>query len=71
MGAFTIDSNYNLMSQVYTLSQSIDTTLVTGNIYRFQYRAMNAIGYSDFSDITSVAMVDPPAQANAPTKIVS
>lgn len=71
MGSFTQVATYDGMSMSYVLDNTVDTSLVTGNIYRFKYRALNAIDYSDFSDITSAAMARLPTQANSPTKIVA
>jgi hypothetical protein len=40
-------------------------------IYRFRTRAQNALGFSDYSEVLSVAMADLPDQANTPTKITA
>lgn len=42
-------------------------SLTTGLVYTFKWRALNSIGYSDFSEEVSVALSDPPAKPSAPT----
>jgi hypothetical protein len=50
----------------HTLTFAADA-IVTGKIYSFQFRALNAKGYSEFSEILSVATAAPPVKANTPT----
>ena len=45
--------------------------LVRGKSYRFKTRALNQIGYSEFSDIGYIAYGDVPAIPNIPTLVTS
>jgi len=68
-GTFTTIGAYDGISQTYTLDQGVDGTLVTGRTYRVQYRAVNAIGNSEYSEVAYAAMARLPAQAATPTKV--
>jgi len=54
------------LAMAHTLTFANDA-IVTGKIYSFKFRALNAKGYSDFSEILSVASTAPPSKANPPT----
>ena len=66
--SWTIVTNYvtNSLTMTHTVSTT-DNGLIAGTVYYFKWRAMNAFGYSDYSDIMSAAAVDPPATASTPT----
>lgn len=56
------------------LSFSVDATansLTAGTLYRFQFRAKNAMGYSDFSDSVRFGLGPLPDTPNAPTRYTS
>lgn len=60
MGPLTNVVAYDGISSTYVFDTAIDPTLTTGLIYRFQVKAQNAKGYSDFSGIASAAMANLP-----------
>jgi hypothetical protein len=43
------------------IDRAVETNLVSGRTYRIKIRANNEIGYSEFSDIVEIAMVNPPS----------
>ena len=49
----------------HTVTYALDG-IVTGRIYRFRFRASNSKGYSDYSELLSVAANSPPVKANTP-----
>lgn len=67
-GAFSELTNYDGSALQYQVTQGVETSIVTGKLYRFYYVAVNDIGTSDWSEILSIALADPPNQANAPTR---
>jgi hypothetical protein len=40
--------------------------IVTGLIYTLRFKALNSKGYSEYSELLSVAAIDPPAKASTP-----
>lgn len=50
------------------IDRNVETSLVSGKIYRIKYRAVNEIGPGAFSGINSIAMADVPPQVSMPTK---
>jgi hypothetical protein len=59
-------TTYTSNSLTHTLTTAADS-VVTGTIYRFRFRAVNAIGNSEYSDTVRYAVVDPPAAPALPT----
>jgi hypothetical protein len=59
-------TSYTSNSLTHTLTTTTDS-LVTGTIYSFRFRAVNAIGNSEYSDTVRYAVVDPPAAPALPT----
>lgn len=49
----------------------VDTYLVTGTIYQFRFRAVNALGNSDYSSYLYVALTDSPAAPSTITRVDS
>lgn len=45
--------------------------MVSGRTYRIKIRAVNVIGNGEFSEITEVALVNPPGKPAAPLKILA
>lgn len=71
-------STYTILPTYITTSLTMSHTLtyandaiVTGKIYSFKFRALNSKGYSEYSEILSVATTAPPDQANTPTVVYS
>ena len=58
--ATTLVSTYTTASSAHTLSVAADG-LTTGLIYKFRFRATNAVGNSEYSDTVRFALVDVPA----------
>ena len=58
---FTPVASYITTSFVmlYTVTFATDG-IITGQIYQFRFRSLNSKGYSDYSEILSVAAIDPP-----------
>ena len=50
----------------YTLTFAVDG-IISGKVYSFKSRAKNSKGYSDYSEIVSIAASSPPAKASTPT----
>jgi hypothetical protein len=50
---------------VHTVTYSLDG-VQTGQIYSFRFKARNSIGYSEYSQILSVAATSPPTKAATP-----
>lgn len=69
--AFTQVTSYMGMETNFVIDRAIETSLISGRIYRMKYRAVNEIGAGDFSGVSSIALADKPAQASQPTKILS
>lgn len=67
-GAFVKVASYD-STMAFVIDQAVETTLVSGKIYKIKMRALNQIGYSDYSDIVEIAMANVPAKPSAPTKI--
>jgi hypothetical protein len=68
------ESAFNILPTYVTTSLAMthtltfaDDAIVTGKIYSFKFRALNAKGFSDYSEILSVATTAPPVKANIPT----
>lgn len=55
----------------YTVDNTVTTSLVSGKIYKFKFRAINAIGNSEDSTISRFAMADLPSAPTKPTKDLS
>ena len=53
----------------YTVNKQ-DETLVTGLYYRFKFRSMNELGYSQFSDELRVGLGPLPSKPSAPFKSI-
>jgi hypothetical protein len=51
----TMSYDYSVDGFTYTVDRA-SNFLTTGSLYRFQYRAKNAIGYSDYSDTVRFGM---------------
>ena len=64
---FTQVSQYvpTSLAMTHTVEWPTDS-VVTGKIYSFKFLAENSKGVSEFSEIVSIAAINPPAQANAP-----
>lgn len=62
--------SYSDNQMEHTLYDSVDS-LTTGLIYKFKFRATNAIGNSEDSEIVEFALVDQPVATSAPTCIYS
>jgi hypothetical protein len=54
-----------------SMTHTITTGLVSGQIYTFKYRSENSVGYSSFSIEKRHAITLPPSKPNAPTKSMS
>jgi hypothetical protein len=54
-----------------SMSHTISSGLVSGQIYTFKYRSRNVVGYSDFSTEVRYAISTPPAKPATPTKDMS
>jgi len=65
---FAIVSSYDTSSFIfkYTMTFAVDG-IVSGKLYSFKSRAKNSKGYSDYSEIVSIAASSPPAKASTPT----
>jgi hypothetical protein len=66
---FTKITGYAGHTFLYSISP-LDN-LVRGRSYRFKTRALNGVGYSDFSDVGYIAYGDVPATPNSPTLVTS
>jgi len=56
----------------YTLGLSFTVTgLITGNTYRFRYRAVNAVGFSGWSPITLLQPASTPSTPVPPIYVSS
>lgn len=67
------EDSYAFMASYDTFTQSLSHTvtfatdgIVTGQIYSFKFRAKNSKGYSEFSNLASIAAIEPPNQPGAP-----
>ena len=67
------DSEYSQVSSYVatslTMTHSVQwptDSIVTGQVYSFKFLAENSKGVSEFSEIVSIAAIDPPAQASTP-----
>jgi hypothetical protein len=58
--AFAKLESYTGVQTTFTIDQAIETSMVSGRVYRLKYRAVNEIGAGDFSSVTSIAMADKP-----------
>jgi hypothetical protein len=63
-------ATYTSNDLTHTLTVA-DDSLTTGLIYKFQFRATNAIGNSELSDTSRFALADPPTAPSAPTNMPS
>lgn len=52
LGAFSNLTTYDGQSIIFTISSSV--SLVAGKFYRLKYRAVNDVGNSDFSGMTTI-----------------
>jgi hypothetical protein len=64
--ATTTVSTYTLNANTHSLSVAADG-LTTGLIYKFRFRATNAVGNSEYSDTVRFALVDTPTAPSAPS----
>lgn len=73
-GAFTPFSqvqNYDFSTDGFQYTIKKQTmTLVTGLYYRFKFRSMNELGYSQFSDELRVGLGPLPSKPSAPFKSI-
>ena len=51
------------------IDKDVETYLVTGLTYRIKMRAKNQIGFGEFSEVTQVALVNPPSKVSTPYKV--
>lgn len=65
---FSKVSSYDGSSLSHTITQATDS-VVPGTIYKFQYRAINAYGQSDFSDEVEAGVSSFPTAPNSPSKV--
>lgn len=70
-GAFSKVTSYDGSATSFTILQATETALVSGRVYRVKLRAVNVVGSSEFSGITSAALAALPAQANAPARVTA
>jgi hypothetical protein len=63
-------TTYTASSLQHSLTVAADG-LVSGLIYKFRFRATNAVGTSEFSDTVRYALADPPAAPTAPVFLVA
>ena len=62
---FTKVASYSGIGLTFTLDNTVETTFVSGMIYRFELTAMNAVGESLPSQTTRIALAAlPSAPAN-------
>ena len=66
-GSHSLVSTYTDNSLAHTLTLAANS-LVAGQYYRYKIRAINAAGYSDFSEELRVALSELPDQPSAPSK---
>jgi hypothetical protein len=65
---FTKLDSYDTTGFIFTHTANFAVDgITTGKIYSFKFRALNSKGFSEFSEILSVAASDPPIKANTPT----
>lgn len=69
-GPFTVDTTYDGVSVTHTINR-VALSLTTGTIYKFRIRAQNAIGFSEYSNPISVALIAPPAAVAIPIRVDS
>jgi hypothetical protein len=64
------DGDSGEFSTIYTseheTSYSVSEGIERGRYYRFRYRVMNVIGYSDYSEVAYIQAVDVPATPARP-----
>lgn len=66
---FTPMSTYSYAVNGFTFSvDSIANNLTTGTLYRFRFRSMNAMGYSDYSDTARFGLGPLPTAPGIPTR---
>lgn len=72
-GETDIEDDFAEVDSYVPTSQSLQHTLTfaadgitTGEIYTFKFRAKNSKGYGDFSNLISIAAIDPPAKPSPP-----
>jgi len=59
--SFSKVTSYTGMETSFVIDRAIETSLISGKVYRLKYRAINEIGAGDFSGVTSIAMANKPA----------
>ena len=65
---YTRLQSYDGLAQSFVIDTAVETTLVQGKVYRIKMLAKNEMGLSEFSDLISVALSDPPSKPDVPTK---
>lgn len=53
------------LSMAHTLTYASDN-IISGKVYSFRFKAYNSKGFSDYSEILSVAATSVPAKAQTP-----
>lgn len=65
-------TSYTYSGNGFTATLNVASESMTaGKFYQFIYRAVNAIGNSDFSGVVTYGVADIPATPSAPTKVES
>ena len=67
------DSNFDIIapSTGNALTFTTSTSLITGNAYSFLIRAVNAVGFSDYSETVTVIAGTIPGKTPTPEKFVA
>ena len=69
LGEFQEVHSYDGYSVAFTVQSAAEAWLVPGLVYRVKFRAVNEIGASDWTAMTSVALADLPGPPAPPSKI--
>lgn len=70
--AFSKITDYTYSTNGFIITLNLATeTMVAGRFYQFIYRAVNVIGYSDFSGVRTIPVADLPSAPAAPNKVES
>jgi hypothetical protein len=68
LSQFSKVASYSGLEASFVIDRAVETSLVSGKVYRLKYRAKNEIGHGDYSGVTTIAMADKPPQVAAPAK---
>jgi hypothetical protein len=60
--------DYNFQTHGFSYSAQKTNSMTVGELYTFRYRALNQLGWSEFSDTITVALGSLPSQVSALVK---